>query len=558
MLRPDDNFRISRLLAAAGLLLWLPIASAALCSDGRAAEPVFTEVSGQWQLDFRHHHGGSGRFYMVETMGSGVVLFDYDRDGDTDVFFVDSGALPGYEGPPAGSRLYRNDGARRFTDVSDRAGLGLEEYAMGATAGDVDRDGDLDLYLTAFGPNQLFLNQGDGSFLPALGAGARDPLWSTSAAFGDVDLDGDLDLYVANYVDFTLDNNLPCGDVGRGLRSYCHPDVYDGVPDSYWINDGRGSFSPGSGISAGGEPGKGLGVVFVDDDADGLPDLYVANDMTANLLFRNRGGGLFEEEGLASGVAYSDRGEPEAGMGVTAGDLDGDGQVEIFVTHLDRQSNALYSRREEGFYIDERRTGGMVEASYHKVGFGTSFADLDNDGDLDVAVANGHIIHNIEEWGSGSTYRQPNQIFVNDGEGRMREATSAGLGVVRSSRGLAVGDLDADGDLDLVISNSNEEAEVYENRTVPSGRWLEVALAGSRSDRDGVGARVSIEGGGRSQVREMRTASSYLSQNPLVLHFGLGGAAGIEEARIHWPSGKRQILSDLPSNRRLVVVEPAW
>lgn len=525
-------------------------------ADGPAPGPVFAETSKDWRLDFRHHHGGSGSFYMVETMGSGVVLLDYDRDGDTDVFFVDSGPLPGYQGPTPRSRLFRNDGGRRFVDVSDRAGIAPLGYGMGATAGDVDRDGDLDLYLTEFGANELFLNQGDGSFRAAPGAG--DPFWSTSAAFGDVDLDGDLDLYVANYVDFTLDNNLPCGDVGRGLRSYCHPDVYDGAPDSYWLNDGAGAFSEAPGVAAGGEPGKGLGVVFVDDDADGLPDLYVANDMTANLLFRNRGAGRFEEEGLASGVAYSDRGEAEAGMGVAAGDLDGDGQVEIFVTHLDRQSNALYSRRREGFYVDERRTGGMVEASFHKVGFGTAFADLDNDADLDVVVANGHIIHNIEEWGTGSTYRQANQIFVNDGDGRMTEAAATGLDIVRASRGLAVGDLDGDGDLDLVISNSNEEAEVYENRTEPGGAWFEVALVGTRSDSHGVGARVVARGGTKDQLREMRTASSYLSQSPLVAHFGLGASDRVSELEVRWPSGRRQVLADSPPNRRLVLVEPTW
>lgn len=520
-----------------------------------AGAPAFREVSGDWHLDFRHHHGGSGRFYMIETMGSGVVLFDYDRDGDTDVFFVDSGALPGYQGPPGGSRLFRNEGSGLFIDVSDRAGIQPQGYGMGATAGDVDRDTDLDLYVTTFGGNELFLNNGDGTFRAAHERGARDALWSTSAAFADVDLDGDVDLYVANYVDFELDDNPPCGDLSRGLRSYCHPDAYDGVPDSFWINDGKGGFSPGAGATVGGEPGKGLGVIFVDDDTDGLPDLYVANDMTANLLFRNRGDAQFEEQGLTSGVAYSDRGEPEAGMGVAAGDLDADGQVEIFVTHLDRQSNALYGRREEGYYVDERRFAGMVEASYYKVGFGTTFADVDNDGDLDVVVANGHIIHNIEEWGTGSTYRQANQIFINDGAGRVVEAMDAGLSVVRSSRGLAVGDLDGDGDLDLVVNNSDDRAEVYENVTENGGEWLQVALAGSRSDPYGVGARVEVWRGERSQVSEMRTGSSYLSQNPLVLHFGLGDSERVGEVRVSWPAGKRQRVLDLPVERRIVVFE---
>jgi len=523
----------------------------------------FREVSSDWGLEFRHHHGGSGKYYMVETMGSGVVLFDFDNDGDTDVFFVDGGALPGYRGEPARSWLFRNDGGHRFVPVIE-AGIDPTGYGMGAIAGDVDRDGDLDLYVTEFGRNELFLNQGDGTFrvVPradevADAAGedyAGDPSWSTSAAFADVDLDGDLDLYVANYVDFTLATNRPCGDLSRGLRSYCHPDAYDGVPDSFWINDGHGVFSRATGAEPDGEPGKGLGVIFLDQDGDGMPDLYVANDMTANLLFRNRGQGRFEEEGLASGVAYSERGEPEAGMGVAAGDLDGDGQVEIFVTHLDRQSNALYGRREEGFYVDRRRAAGIVEPSYDKVGFGVVFADLDNDADFDVVVANGHIIHNIEEWETGSTYRQPNQIFINDGTGRLAEAAHAGLSVVRSSRGLATGDLDGDGDLDLVISNSNEESEVYENLTA-TRHWVEVALRGRASDRFGIGSRVRLSAGDRDQMLEMRTGSSYLSQNPLVLHFGVGDLDRIARLEILWPSGRRHQVRDLPAGRRFVFYE---
>lgn len=551
MMPMTHNSSCRRLAQAAALTAWALVSTV----SGWAATLELQEVSNEWNLGFRHHHGGSGSFYMVETMGSGVVLFDYDRDGDTDVLFLDSGALPGYQGEAYGSRLFRNDGDKRFADVSDRAGLETAAYGMGATAGDVDRDGDLDLYLTAFGANELFLNQGDGSFLPAPEAGARDERWSTSAAFADVDVDGDLDLYVANYVDFELDTNLPCGDIARGLRSYCHPDAYDGASDSFWLNDGRGHFSEATGTAVGGEPGKGLGVLFVDDDADGLPDLYVANDMTANLLFRNIGGARFEEEGLSSGVAYSDRGEPEAGMGVAAGDLNGDGQVEIFVTHLDRQSNAVYGRREGGYYVDDRRAAGMVEASYYKVGFGTTFADVDNDADLDVIVANGHIIHNIEQWGSGTTYRQANQVFINDGAGRLVETVVAGLDVVRASRGLAVADLDADGDLELVISNSNEPCEVYENLTPSAGNWYEIALVGGDSDRFGVGARVEIQSGERRQVREMRTGASYLSQSPLVLHYGLGTDSSVGETRIAWPSGKRQMVRNLPAGRRLVFVE---
>jgi hypothetical protein len=509
---------------------------------------------------------------MVETMGSGVVIFDYDGDGDEDVFFVDSGVLPGYQGEPPRSLLFRNEGGR-FVDVTDGSGLSVAAYGMGATAGDVDSDGDLDLYVTAFGPNQLFQNRGDGTFEDVTErAGVGDRMVGASAAFADVDRDGDLDLYLANYVTFTVAGNVRCGNQARGIRTYCHPDAYDGQPDRFFRNRwaetggdaGTATFedataAAGLDRSSTGEPGKGLGVLFSDFDEDGWPDLYVANDMTANFLFRNRGpdgrGGVtFEEVALLSGTALNDRGDPEASMGLDAGDLDGDGAPEIMATHMDDQTNAVYGQLGPWLFSDRRYPTRLAEPSVGKVGFGVVFADLDHDADLDVAVANGHIIHNIELLDDSTTYKQANQVFENTGDGRFRDVTGSGMErVVRASRGMAAGDLDGDGDLDLVVNNSDDHAEAWENVTAETGGWLRVELARSTGNRFAIGARVTAEiatpDGRVRQRREVRTASSYMSQNALSLHFGLGGASRVERLVVRWPDGGVQALRDLPSDR---------
>ncbi|MFW6175695.1 MAG: CRTAC1 family protein, partial [Acidobacteriota bacterium] len=520
-------------------------------------------VSDAWGLEFRHHHGGSGELYMVETMGSGVAVFDYDGDGDQDVFFVDSGELPGYEGEEPGSVLFRNDGGR-FVDVTERAGLRVDSYGMGATAGDADGDGDLDLYVTAFGPNRLFVNRGDGTFEDVTErAGVGDPRVGASAAFADVDRDGDLDLYVTNYVDFSLENNPTCGNESRGIRTYCHPDAFDGVPDVFYRNAGSGPGGPRfedatADAGFGGADGKGLGVLFSDLDQDGWPDLYVANDMTPNFLFRNRGRDpetgrvTFEDVALLSGTALSDRGDPEASMGLDLGDLDGDGGPELIATHMDDQTNALYGASAPFLFADRRWVSKLAEPSVGKVGFGVAFADFDHDRDLDVAVANGHIIHNIERFKDSTTYAQRNQVFENVGRGRFREVTGSGMDAVRVSRGLAVGDLDGDGDLDVAVNNSNDRAEVYENLS-GAGRWLQVDLAAPEGNRFGIGARVTLEAGGSAQWREVRTASSYLSQNALTVHFGLGDAEVVENLRVRWPDGAVQVVRGLPADRRVRV-----
>jgi enediyne biosynthesis protein E4 len=559
-----EHLRASRLAVvawASGALAILGAAALAAQASppGAAGTLRFREVALEWGLDFRHHHGGSGQRYMVETMVGGLMLVDYDGDGDLDVLFVDGGVLPGYEGEPARTRLFRNDsrpGAMAFVDVTERAGIDFTAYGCGAVAGDVDGDGDLDLYLTAWGPNALYLNQGDGTFVEAATeAGVADPSWSASAVFFDADRDGDLDLYVANYVDFSLANHKFCGDVSRGIQGYCHPNAYDGLPDRFYRNRGDGTFEDATAAAGLAGPREaGLGAVAADLDGDGWPDLYVANDLDPNLLFRNRGAGTFEDMSLLSGTSHSPAGRAEAGMGVEAADLDGDGRLDLYVTNFALETNAFYRNQGDFLFFDQRFGAKLAEPSLHVLGFGVAAQDFDHDGDLDLFVANGHILDNAEELSEVKQYAQRNQVMENLGDGTFRERLDAGVDVVRVSRGLATGDLDGDGDLDVVIVNSNQQAEVYENLGAAADAFLLVDLRASGKNTSGIGARLDLSAAGRSQAREVRTASSYLSQGAITVHFGLGAAARAELA-VRWPGGGVRRYRELGAGRRLLVVQ---
>lgn len=522
------------------------------------------EVAMDWGIDFRHHQGGSGRRYMVETMVGGVVILDFDGDGDEDLFFVDGGVLPGYQGEAPRSRLFRNEGGR-FIDYTDRSDIVHRGYGCGAVAADYDDDGHVDLYLSAFGTNVLWRNRGDGTFEETTAAaGIAISEWSSGAGFADVDRDGDLDLYVANYVDFSVDNHKFCGDEEAGLRGYCNPDSYNGLPDVFYRNRGDGTF-----VDVTAEAGlrgpleAALGVVFGDVDNDGWLDLYVANDTDPNLLFRNRGDGKFEDISLLSGTAYGSSGMPEAGMGVDFGDVDGNGQLDVVVTNFELETNVLYQNLGEGLFTDARFSSNVAEASLLKLAFGVDLADLDNDRDLDLVIANGHILDNAEAFNKNSRFAQENQVLENIGQGRFRLLESPGFDDVLVSRGLATGDLDRDGDLDVVVLNSNGPAVVYENVGGGGADWLQLDLAGSESNSLGVGARAVVEDEIGEQLGEVRTSSSYLSQNALTLHFGLGALAPAAPpgerkvlVEVSWPSGRRQRVL-VPTSVRVKLAEPA-
>jgi hypothetical protein len=520
-------------------------AAAGAPAAGDAESTRFEDATAATGIVFRHVNGATGQKYMLETLGSGVCAFDYDRDGRQDLYFVQSGALPGFK--PSGtsrSALYRNLGGGRFADVTDAARVGgPERYGFGCSAADVDGDGDRDLYVTYYGPNVLYRNNGDGTFTDVTeAAGVGDPRYSTSAGFADADGDGDLDLYVANYVDFDLRNNLYCGENRPGYRTVCHPRNFDSQPDVLYRNRGDGTFedvSERAGVVD--RTGKGLGVVWSDFDGDGDQDIYVANDDTPNFLWKNRGDGTFEEVGDLAGVSLSEDGLPQAGMGTDMADYDNDGRLDIIVTNLAEETNELYHNDGGGAFSDRTFTSGIGPPSLLDVGFGTFFFDPDDDGDLDLFVANGHITDNIALYSDTITFEQPARLYSNLGDGRFALASPPpGVPLRRAyvGRGAIPFDIDDDGDEDVVLAQNDRPAVVLRNLGPRRGHWLTVTLEGRPPDRDAIGAQVTIETGAARRIRYARTAVSYLSQGDRRLHFGLGAAAGVDRAVVRWP-GRR-------------------
>jgi hypothetical protein len=543
-----------RLAAVAVLACW---AMAGRPRAVAAPEPLFVEEAAAAGLTFTHVNGAAGRYYLPEVMGAGVALFDYDNDGDLDVFLVQGGALDGSRGAGApSSRLFRNDlvvgadGKRtlRFTDVTERAGIGLRAYGMGVAVGDYDNDGYLDLFVTGFGSVTLFHNNRDGTFTDATKtAGLIGAQWSTSAAFLDYDRDGDLDLFVANYVDFTVAANQLCTDP-VGVRDYCGPRAYHPVPARLFRNDGAGRFTDVTERSGIGKAyGAGLGVATGDYNGDGWIDLYVANDATPNQLWINRHDGTFVDEGPLSGSAVNAQGNPEGSMGIASGDIDLDGDEDLFVTNIAGETFAMYINDGHGNFEDARTKWGLSRPTAAFTGFGTNFFDYDNDGWLDLFIANGAVAIVEALRGQAVPYRMTNQLFRNTGAGRFEETSAAaGPAFARAevSRGAAFGDIDNDGNVDVVVTTNNGPVRLLMNNARRAGatqHWLEVRVAQESGNRFGFGAWIGVERAGRPTVwRRVRTDGSYLSASDVRAHFGLGAAAAVDAVIVHWPDGSRE------------------
>ena len=527
-----------------------------LCCSA-AAESRFVDIAQSAGVDFVHRSGAAGARYLPETYGSGAAFLDFDGDGALDLYLVNAGRLPHLSNAPAAANaLFRNNGAGRFSEQTARAGVGDRGYGMGATVGDWDNDGRADLYVTNFGANALFHNRGQGRFADVTATtGVGCPGWGTSAAFADVDLDGDLDLFVGNYLDYPTEDPLVCRIGNREERLYCDPRKFDGQVDRLYINEGRAFADRTAEYGLVSTAGKELGVVFGDYDQDGDPDLYLANDLVPNMLYRNDGA-RFVDRGLASGTSLNGAGVAEAGMGVDMADADGDGDLDLFVTNFQWESNTLYNNLGGGFFADATAASGITRASMAFLGFGTGFFDWDNDGDLDLFVANGHVYDNVEKVDRAAEYAQRNQLLENAGAGTFVERgdRGSGLALVQVSRGAAFGDLDGDGDLDIAVNNSNDRPALLRN-DADVGGWLGLRLRGAASNRDAIGARIALTTSGRTLVREVRRSASYLSSNDPCVLFGLGSAEVAERIEIRWPSGAVQVVEALPGRQYVDIEE---
>lgn len=531
---------------------------------------AFEDVTDEAGILFKHVHGGTGEKYFPETMGSGVAFLDYDGDGDLDLFLLNSGSMPGLNIEDFGlkiedlkDRLFRNNGDGTFTDVTPESkGLGDSGYGMGVAVGDYDNDGDPDLYATNFGPNIFYRNNGDGTFSDATEkAGVGDTLWGTSTLFLDYDADGFLDLFVANYLDFTFQNHKFCGDRIKNIRAYCHPNQYNGVSNVLYHNNGDGTFTDvtrKAGIFN--SEGKGLGAVATDYDNDGDLDLYIANDSVRNFLYRNNGDGTFTDVTFETGTGYDEDGKAEAGMGTDAGDVNGDGYFDLFVTNLDHETNTFYENQGGKYFKDATDLAGLGEPSLNYVGWGTNFFDFDSDGDLDLFVANGNVIDNVEILYESPyhTFMQKSHLYVNRGDGNFRLAGSE-MGEYftekRVGRGTAFGDYDNDGDQDLFVTHNNQEAILLRNDGGNRNNWILIKTIGTKSNRDGIGARIIVTSGDLVQMEEVRSGTSYLSQNDLRVHFGFENRKKVDLLEIRWPSGRAESYQNLEVNQILTLTE---
>ena len=529
-----------------------------------AKNPIFVDVTRESGLaNFRNVQGSPSKQHIVETMGGGAAFLDYDRDGNLDVLLVRGTTVEQFpKGGDVVCTLFHGNGKGSFQDVTVAAGIDAKGWGMGVAIGDIDNDGWEDLYITCYGPNRLFRNLGNGKF-EEIGAvaGVADRRWSVGASFSDIDRDGDLDLYIANYLAYDLNrlpsNNVPC--TYRGFNVFCGPRGLPGARDALFLNDGKGHFKDVA-EERDIDPDSlyGMGAVVSDYDNDGWPDIFVANDLTPNLLYHNAGGGKFEETGILASVAFDENGVEEGSMGADFGDFNNDGWLDLYYTNSSYQTNQLAINNQKSAFALRSYPLGHGDSTWLYVGWGTFWADLDNDGWEEIFVVNGHLYADADRFDMGLKYKQRKLLFMNLAGKTFKESAAtwgAALNQPDNSRGLAYGDYDNDGDLDVLINNQDAAPVLLRNDGGNRRSWLSVQLVGRRSNRSAVGTRVILKSAGMQQVKETKAGSSYASQNDPRLYFGLGDTRQVDELEIRWPSGKVDKLSKIAANQALLVDE---
>ena len=536
--------------------------------QSKAIPGKFVDTTSALGIRFQYLASHTSKKYLPETMGSGVALFDYDNDGKLDIFLVNGaplsdptpkGTIPQKTGPQYWNRLFHQKPDGTFEDVTEKAGLQGVGYGMGVAVGDYDNDGYEDLYVTALGSNKLYHNNGNGTFTDVTEkAGVAGNGWSTSAAWVDLDGDGLLDLVVLRYVQWDFDD-IWCGEHKEGFRSYCHPDIFQPISPLVYHNDGNGHFTEVSQKIGVSKPGKGLGIAIADYDRDGKIDLFVANDSMVEFLYHNKGNGTFEEVGLVSQVAVDGDGRTFAGMGVDFADYNNDGWPDLLITDLANQRYALYQNSRDGSFTYSSFSTGLGRISMLHSGWGARFLDYDNDGWKDLIVAQGHDLDTVEINYPNLHYREPMLLVRNTGNGFIDVSADSGA-VFRQSwlgRGLAIGDIDNDGRVDVVVATNDGPAHVLHNETPTQNHWLILKLVGHKSNRDAIGAAVKLVTSKSSQFATVTTAGSYLSSSDKRVHFGLGPETSAQSIEIRWPSGTTQTLKNISADQILQIDEPS-
>lgn len=538
---------------------WLLVGAAPAAPP--AARIVLRDVTGETGITFRHTDGGSGRRYIMETVTAGLAIFDYDMDGDLDIYFLNGAPLRGtVMTTTPRNALYRNDGDFRFTDVTEEAGVGDTGYGQGIAVGDYDNDGAPDMYLNNYGFNVFYRNNGDGTFAEvtdltetAGGAGRV----GAGACFLDADADGDLDLFASSYIDFSYDQHKPT--MRRGFHVYPGPFHYLPTPNVLYRNNGDGTFSDISAESGiGDHQGRGMGTVCADFDNDGDTDIFVANDSSANFLFENDGTGHFEEIGMLAGIGYDLQGLSQGSMAVDCADYDNDGRLDFYQTSYQDEWAVLYRNLGDGLFDDVTRQSGAGAGTRPHVTWGAGFADLDNDGDCDLFVARGHLYDNVDLFSDTTSYEVRNLVLMNTGQGTFVDVSDQcgdGLEAKFSSRGMGLDDLDGDGDIDVVILNSRKQPTILRNDSPGGCHWLRVRLVGRKTNRDGVGAQVRVETDDLRQLSEVHSGRGYEGHFGTTLHFGLGSREKVDRLEIRWIGGGTDVFRDIPGDREITVLE---